>query len=109
MQNTELTIRPLAKEYEAYGYLFREVKREGLVAIYEQINQESGKVIAHEIFVIEELPEQWVGPKKYHQPPRENVPGKEQWGRKGWTRWTLEHAMEKFNELCLRQSTKEAA
>lgn len=95
-------MRELEKEYTAYGYNFKQVKREGQIAIFEQRNQDSDKIVAYEVFVIQQLPEGFVGPKKYFQPAREAVPGKEQWGRCGWTIWHLEDAEKKFNELVAR-------
>lgn len=99
-------MRTLELEFKQSGYSYVQEKREGLVAMYKQINPDTNKLVAYEVFVIQELPEGFVGPKKYPQPARENPPGKEQWGRLGWTIWHKEDADKKFAEMVARQVLK---
>lgn len=89
----------LEKEYIKYGYKFTQVKREGLVAIYKQEDDESGSFIGYEVFEIIEKEAGFAGPKKYPQPAKELVPNTELWGSRAFSCWTLEQAEEKFVHL----------
>jgi hypothetical protein len=106
------TFRPLEKEYTKYGYRFREVKREGLVAMYEQIalSEEEGKPdrrVCFEVFEIIQMPAGFAGPARYPQPAREVPPNSESWGQKGFSPTTREKAEERFQQLIERINNRE--
>lgn len=102
MKKNEPKYRPLETEYTKHGYLFRQVKREGLVAMYEQLDvQETGQeiLICHEVYEVIQMEAGFAGPQKYPQPAREVPPGNEQWGMKGFSPTTRERADIRFEEL----------
>lgn len=89
----------LQNEYTKYGSAFKVIKREGLVVIAEQRNEESDKVIGYEVFEVQQLPDQYVGPNRYFKSAREVPPGSETWGVKGFTCWNLEDAEKRFEQI----------
>lgn len=90
-------MKQLPIEYKKYGYIFKQVKREGMAAIYEQINPDDGKTVGFEVFeVIEQRAFEKNG-KSY--PPAEQPPSSSQWGVYGWTSANLEAANVHFERI----------
>lgn len=92
-------MRPIETTYIKNGYKFVQIKREGLIAIYEQRDEETDKLIAYEVFEIQEMKEGYAGPGRYFQPAREVVPSATTWGMKGFTCSDMESAEKRFQEL----------
>jgi hypothetical protein len=88
----------LETEFQESGFAFRQIDRDGDVAIYEK--QWLGKVdaaIGYEVIVIQRKPAQTLFGRKY--PAREVYPASARWGEQGWTLTTRERALEKAHEV----------
>ncbi len=104
--------RPLEKEFTRHTYLFKLVRREGLVAIYETLDAEdNNRPLGYEVFEVIQMEAGFAGPAKYPQPAREVVPGNEAWGVKGFSPRTIQEAEARFTflqaKLTERASAKE--
>jgi hypothetical protein len=84
-----MTKLPIA--YKKNGYDYRQIYRDELTAIYEQVSE--GKRIAFEVCEIIQAPAGEVFGKWIEE--REKLPSTEMWGTKGFTVHTLERAFEK--------------
>lgn len=93
-----MTFKPLAKEFTAKGFLHRQIKRDGLVAIYERQHTDfGGKDIHYEVVVIKENPE-WEAFGETHK-AAESYPRSESWGVLGFTCPDSASAHRKFVSL----------
>lgn len=77
------------------GYDYTIVCRGKKSVIYRQGMGEN--LIAFEVFLIHIRPEKNIKGKIL--PVKEKFPSNEDFGYSSWTYWTLEQAMEKFNEI----------
>lgn len=95
--------RPLEKEYNKNGYTFKQVKREGNVAMYEQWmvteDTKEDKFVAYEVFEVIQMEAGFAGPKKIPQPAKEIPPNTESWGLKGFTCTSKELADLRFEQI----------
>lgn len=90
--------KPLATEFTAKGFLHRQVKREGLVAIYERQHVDlGGKDLHYEVVAIKESPERVMGGVTIEA--RETYPSSEVWGLYGFTCPDSASAHKKFVSL----------
>lgn len=92
-------MRTLELTFNKNGFVYTQICREGLGAIYEQRDNESNRLIAYEVFEIQQMPEGPVGPKKVWQPAREVMPSTETWGRLGWTYHDIEDARSRLKDI----------
>ena len=90
-------MKQLESNYKKYGYNFRQIEREGDIAIYEQSDPETGKVYAFEIFIIQKNEASEIFGNSVEA--RESVPSTEKWGKEAFTTWTLKEALDKKNIL----------
>lgn len=93
--NPETEFRPLPVEFTRDGYQYRQVRREGLLAIYSQ--RKGGATYSYEVIIIQQRPAEKIVAREY--PPRETMPSPEQWGTSGWTCLTLADAQKRFETL----------
>lgn len=93
-------MRTLSTSYKKNGHLFNLIEREGDIAIYEQIEPDSGKRIAYEVFEIQRNEARTIAGKDIEA--GESCPGNEQWGRQGFTVYDLKDAKEKQGILAAR-------
>jgi hypothetical protein len=90
-------MRILETEFDHKGWHFRQIAREGMVAIYHRQKRIGGNVEHWEVIRIHiERPTEING---VHYPERENYPRSEEWGQDGFTCHTLERAREKFDSM----------
>jgi hypothetical protein len=82
---------PLPLSYKKNGFDYRQIYRDELTAIYEQVSE--GRRIAFEVCEIIQAPAGEVFGKWIEE--REKLPSTEMWGTKGFTVHTLERAFEK--------------
>lgn len=80
-------------QFRKNSWSYRQLKRTGNVALYEQ-----GGGCAYEVIRIKQNPERTI--KGNVIPPHEAGPGDSEWGRNGWTLATIQRAEEKFAEIC---------
>jgi hypothetical protein len=90
------TVRPLATEFRHGGFRYRQVKREGNVAIFAQ--SKGGAVLSYEVVVVRVKPG-GVAPSGTVFPTREAYPSTAEWGQFAWTCMTLERAEARFAGL----------
>lgn len=90
-------MRPLPLTYKKHGYTFHQVKREGNVAIYEQVNPDDGKTVGFEVFEVIQHEEKAAFGKVFeaHEAP----PYTEQWGTIAFTSGNLEQANVRFEHI----------
>jgi hypothetical protein len=78
-----------------HGYSYTQICRGSRSCLYRQTLGK--KTIGFEVFMILIQPETTLYGKVY--PERERFPKDEDFSKTAWTYWTLEQAMEKYNEL----------
>lgn len=93
-----MNLRPLKTELKSGGFLFRQIERNGDVAIFEQ-TKEPG-IRAFEVVRIRTAPPHPKDPRLDGADRVESYPSSEHWGRYGWTYTTEEDARKKFAALC---------
>jgi hypothetical protein len=87
-------MRILEPVFKHGGFAFRQIAREGQVALFEK---SKGRYVGWQVVIVQQWPERtW--PDGTVSPPREAMPKDEQWGSLGWTCQTLERAWERFRE-----------
>jgi hypothetical protein len=96
----------LATEFEEGRYHFRQLDRQGDIAIYEQQHKDNPKVLRYEVIRIRVQPERtW--PDGHVTLEREAYPGASQWGTLAWTFFDLPSAQ--AHAATLRQPPEEVA
>jgi hypothetical protein len=89
--------QPIDKEFDSKGVHFKQLKREGLVCLYE-LSKSNWLTNSYEVFILKETPEtHW--PNGTTSPAREIEPSTSLWGDQGWSLTTKEFALKKFNEV----------
>lgn len=102
---------PLPKEFKVKGqrgFIYKLLKREGDVALVEQIDTEDNKVTAWEVFIVQKYPDRYSPDGKTFIPAKEASPRSELWGTMGYTYSTLEKAEERFAKMVESQAEKKA-
>lgn len=94
VDNVEYKVIPL--QFSKKGFEYKQLKREGMKAIYEQTRQHS-EFKNYEVVRLGKH-------NGYHMggayiSPSETYPGSSLWGIMGWTCTDLDKAMEKFNTI----------
>lgn len=90
-------MRTLATEYRKNSYDFKQVSREGGIAIYEQIDPDTKKIVAYEVFEVQKNASRVIAGVTIEA--GESTPSNEQWGKSGYTVWTLAEAAKKVDIL----------
>lgn len=90
-------MRLLEKIYFKNGYRFEQIERTGDIAIYAQIDTDSNKVVAYEVFRISQHGAKEINGR--HLPAREATPANSEWGVLGHTYWHLSAAKEKATNM----------
>jgi len=82
------------------GYQFKQIKRTGLVALFEKRNPDHppGTLPAYEVVIVRKVAERRF-PNGIVTPAHESMPSPEEWGTSGWSPATLEAAHTRFNAL----------
>ena len=89
--------QPIEKEFDFKSVHFKQLKRDGLVCLYE-LNKEEWINKNYEVVILKEVNEtRW--PNGTVSPPRETMPNSESWGDNGWSLTTKELALKKFDEV----------
>lgn len=97
-------LKPLATEFTAKGWSFRQVARKEHAAIYRRERQECAGVWDFEVVVVRRH-DGHIWPNGNFTPPGETYPSSEQWGSLAWTfssathRNPAEAAKAKFDSL----------
>ena len=96
--------KSLPTEFTSKGFIFKQIRREGDIAIYKRWGVKHNEKSAHfEVFEIQKYPEREMCGVKIEA--KEAVPSSELWGKKGFTCLDLDIAEKKFEEL-KREFTK---
>lgn len=99
---SEITYKPLAKEFKRNGFVFRELRRDGNIAIFHKVGIGGGVMAkthdaGFEVVVIGRHNGYTLGDVPIE--PAETMPSSEQWGDKGFTYPKLLDAEIKFAQL----------
>jgi hypothetical protein len=93
---------PIVASFKYDGFNYRQIAREGDVAIYEQRWIRPGgdlsENVCYEVIRVQRH-EAHTFPSGKSYPPREGYPSSEQWGEDGWTLLTRDAAFAKLREL----------
>lgn len=77
-------MKPLATKIKSKGFLYRQVWREGMKAVYSQARLNNpDKIIAHEAILVQSHNGYTLAGNTY--PPAEFYPRTADWGSKAWT------------------------
>ncbi len=85
----------LETEFKTNGFDFRQIERQGDVAIYEQ--SKGGRVLTYELIIVQKHPAETIKGRPY--PEREGYPYNEQWGSQAWTVMNLDDARQRLRNL----------
>lgn len=96
----------LSDQYKKNGYLFNKVARIKDVAVYEQLDPETGRRVAFEVFEVQKNQERVIAGKTIEA--GESVPGSEQWGIRAYTVWSMESAISKQHKLLTKAAERAA-
>ena len=86
----------LPKKFDKKGFTYKQIKRDGMKAIYEQ-SKAGQKSISFEVIKIGKHDGYDLGAS--HIDPAETYPGSSQWGISGWTHLNLQSAEARFKKL----------
>lgn len=99
-------MKKIEKQFKKYGFDFKQIKRVGDVAIFEQSSSKwpSGDV-RYEVVKIGRHKGYYMGGQKIEA--AETYPGNSLWGIQGWTCTNLERAEIYFKKACKRFNKKQ--
>lgn len=92
-------MRSLPTEWASGAYLYTQVSRDGDIAIYRQKHKE-GSAERFEVIVVQHHEEDSL-PSGRVQEAGEYYPSSSQWGRAGWTHFTLAQAQAQASALAV--------
>lgn len=87
----------LSIRFERNGFLYWQVCRCQKAAIYEQRMPDNVQHIFFEVWAIRASPERIFNGTLF--PAKERAPANEDWGKYGWTFYTLQEARKKYEQL----------
>ena len=90
-----IKIKKLETEFKKFGFIYRQIKRSGNVAIFEQVKDD--RILAYEVVVIRAHEGYEIAGNKME--PSEFMPRSEDWGTFGWTLTNESDAHKRFNEV----------
>lgn len=101
-----MSMKILPKEFTKTGFSYKQLRREGNVALYEQRGLSGG--IGYEVILISSHKGYSVGEGGSYIEPAETYPSSSLWGQKGWTylRTQLDLANRKFDGLVIAEARK---
>mgnify|MGYP001561024201 CR=1 FL=1 len=91
----------LPKNFVSKGFIYNQIKRKGLVAIYQKYKEKNKYKEHYETVIILRNPKRFIHEMEIEA--REVFPGDEQWGTLGFTHSSFDRALEKFNELVKKE------
>ena len=101
-------MKPLPVEFDRKGWHFKQLKREGMIAIYLRTKPGEHTLIeSYEVIEIITEPDKFRFGKSI--PVHERYPGDEEWGKYGWTYRSLSGAQSKFKRLVFVQPESKPA
>lgn len=95
-------MKPLEDSYVSHSLTFRLIQRIGDVAMYGAW-QDGKEPREWEVFIVQKWPASTILGRKY--PPREAVPGNEDWGTNAWTCCSREAADFRF-DMALKEANR---
>jgi hypothetical protein len=96
-------MKKIEKSFKKHGFDFKQIKRVGDVAIFEQ-SKPTWPSARYEVVKIGKHSGYYLGGSKLE--PAETYPGGSLWGIQGWTYTTLEEAENRFKKVCKRFNKK---
>lgn len=96
---------PLSTQFEDRNFVYEQLAREGMIALYSQTHKEGGQV-RYEVVRIHEAKEHtW--PNGMTTPEHEAYPGAGLWGREGFTYFSREDAEQHMARWVAQHAEKE--
>jgi hypothetical protein len=92
-------MKPLPKTFKSGGFHFKQLMREGNVALFAKAKPHFTRE-SYEVVVVQQRPGGVFKGKPF--PPHESMPPSESWGRLGWSYSDKESATRRFSQLCDR-------
>lgn len=92
-------------EYKKYGYTYKQIIREGNIAIYSQSSEGSNEPFAYIVFIVQKQAASNIYGREY--PAKEIVPGHSLWGNYGYTCHTMQRANVRMEEFKTRISNRQ--
>ena len=89
-------MKTLPSNFTRDGFLFRQLAREGDVALFEKSKPGHSRP-GYEVVIVQRHPPQTIHGRDY--PERESMPASESWGVLGWSYSDLNPAKTKFDAL----------
>jgi hypothetical protein len=89
-------MKKLPKLFDKKGFTYKQIKRDGMKAIFEQ-SKKGQTDVTFEVVKISKHNGYELGGQKI--PPGEAYPSTSQWGNSGWTYRTLADAEKKYKKL----------
>ncbi len=89
-------MKALPTEFKAKGFNYRQISRDGNVAVFEQRWGRNGSVAYETVIVQSHNGREIAG---VYLPPAEFMPSSSQWGIKGWTFRSRDEALSKAAQL----------
>ena len=96
-------MKKIEKSFKKYGFDFKQIKRVGDVAIFQQ-SKSTWPDVRYEVVKIGKHSGYYLGGSKLES--AETYPGASLWGIQGWTYTTLELAEKQFKKVCKRFNKK---
>jgi hypothetical protein len=97
-------MEPLVKSFEEGRYCYRQIERQGKLAIFEQQHKDNPRVIRYEVVCIR-IQRAHTWPDGTFTPEKEAYPPSSAWGQSGWTFYTLDAARAHLQTLQQRVTT----
>jgi hypothetical protein len=99
-------MRALAKRFRQHGFDFKQLMRDGRVALFVKTKPQFARE-SHEVVIVQRIKERTICGRRVEA--HEAMPSPEQWGVAGWTFTDLEKAKAKFNQLAANQQIRQAS
>jgi hypothetical protein len=101
-------MKKLEKKFTNKGFSFKQIIREGDIAIYEQKLLDAEKPTPrYEVIIIKSHNGYEINGTKF--PPSEMYPSSTQWGKNGWTCLDMESAQKRFKKVKNSELKKQSA
>ena len=98
-------MKKLQNQYSRRGFLYDLIHREQDIVLCSQTSKITNRVTGYEVFKVQSHDGR-IAPNGLFVEPSEFPPSDEQWGRLGWSYYTQEKALKKFDELVASYAIK---
>ena len=97
-------MKKLPTHFRSDDFDFRQIAREGDVALFRKTKQYPSLLLeTFEVVIVRKMDDH-IGPRGEMISAGEHMPRSEQWGTHGWSLQTLKRAWEKFHEVVAKHT-----